>query len=184
MRGNTFLEFAENQASFITFNYDRSLEYFVGRALADSYNKTDVEVATVMKNIPIIHVHGRLGYLPWQQQENARPYAPGATAEVLDMCAQEIKVMHEGTDANTPEFEDAKRLLMEAKRIYFMGVGFNSLNLHQLGVDTLSADKAASTCVGYAAREFGQLSEQYRDKLCLHHAVGCMELLRNHVKWS
>ena len=194
MRGYAFKEFAENRVAFITFNYDRSLEYFLGRALADSYDKNDQEIAEMMEKIPIVHLHGRLGYLPWQKRENARPYydltnssfADVPTTEVLDMCAREIKVMHEGIDTeDDPEFKRAKSLLTEAQRVYFMGVGFNSLNLQRLGVDTLSSAKAASTCIGYdVQREFVQLTEQYKGRLKLYHNVGCIELLRNHVQWS
>lgn len=167
----------------LLFKYDRSLEYFLGQALADSYGKDDAEVAKMMKNVPIIHVHGRLGYLPWQQQRNARPYDTTISAEVLSICAQEIKVMHEGADANTPEFEEAKRVLAAAERIYFMGVGFNNLNLHQLGVDSLSNAKATATCCGYVGRELDQLVDQYKGKLTVR-PVDCMELFRFDVQWS
>jgi hypothetical protein len=59
-----FDEFVENKLSIITFNYDRSLEYFLFTALKNTYNKSDDVIAEVVKKIPIIHVHGYLGPLP------------------------------------------------------------------------------------------------------------------------
>ncbi len=136
MRSNSFEEFANNKVAFITFNYDRCLEFFLSKALAETFGKTQEESATVLKKLPIIHVHGQLGYLPaWG--ENSRPFWMVPDAEMLRMCVEEIKVMHEGADVVTPEFERARSELRKAHQIYFLGVGLNGLNIERLGVGTL-----------------------------------------------
>lgn len=69
-RMNTpFEEFAATPISFITFNYDRSLEHFLHTSLQYKYRKDGKQCAAVLCKIPIIHLHGRLGYLPWQDDK-------------------------------------------------------------------------------------------------------------------
>ena len=56
----------ENVA-FITFNYDRSLEFFLLTTLKNRYQKTEQECAAKLKNIPIVHLYGKLALLPWEK---------------------------------------------------------------------------------------------------------------------
>jgi hypothetical protein len=72
LRGTSFAEFHTNAVSFVTFNYDRSLEHFLCRVLANTFSKSVVESGAVIKKIPIIHLHGRLGYLPWESEAGLR----------------------------------------------------------------------------------------------------------------
>ena len=69
-----FTDFPKNKITFITFNYDRTLEFYLFNALINSYGKKEAEVAEILNQIPIIHVHGKLGNLPWQDP-NGRPYS-------------------------------------------------------------------------------------------------------------
>ena len=61
----TFEEFGGNKLSIVTFNYDRAVEHFLFTSLKNSYNKSDEECAKALSAIPIIHLHGSLGLLPW-----------------------------------------------------------------------------------------------------------------------
>lgn len=66
MKLNTsFEEFDLNLISIITFNYDRLIEHYLFTALKNSYGQSDERCAEKLSNIPIIHLYGRLGYLPW-----------------------------------------------------------------------------------------------------------------------
>ena len=62
-----FEEFGRNRLSIITFNYDRAAEWFLFTSLLNSYGKTYDECVEMLKSIPVIHLHGRLGYLPWEK---------------------------------------------------------------------------------------------------------------------
>jgi len=53
--------FGKNKISFVTFNYDRSLETFLYLSLINSYNISEIEAATLLKNFEFIHIHGKLG---------------------------------------------------------------------------------------------------------------------------
>ena len=77
-----FDEFGKNRISFITFNYDRSIEHFLYTALCNGYGKDPREVAEQLSTIPVVHLHGNLGALPWQS-ERGRQYRPEIDAESL-----------------------------------------------------------------------------------------------------
>ena len=128
--GCPFSDFGKNQLTFITFNYDRSLEHFLYTALIHKYGKTTEEVAAILNDIPIIHVHGILGKLPWQiSGTNAsRPYNNLSGAKEIQSAADQIIIVSEGEDTSA-EFQEASNLLKSANRIYFLGFGYNDNNL-------------------------------------------------------
>ena len=129
-------EFGNNKLSIITFNYDRSLEHFLFRALKSSYGKADDLTTEVLSSIPIIHVHGTLGPLPWQEKDG-RPYkimntkAPDETAIQIENASRNILIVSEAEES-TDEFNQAFECLKSARRIYFLGFGFHNSNLKKL----------------------------------------------------
>ena len=56
----SFDEFDKNNISFITFNYDRSLEQFLFEAVLCRFGKSPKECAEKLKSIPIVHLYGQL----------------------------------------------------------------------------------------------------------------------------
>lgn len=136
-------EFSRNKITFITFNYDRSLEYFLFSALKHSYNKSDAEIAEAMQKIPIIHVHGSLGPLPWQASGGSDYYPLFGRKDDAYLIGKRIKVATENivivseAQPKSKEFELAFEHLKQAERIYFLGFGFYSVNLERLGLKQL-----------------------------------------------
>jgi len=61
MEGGTLDDFADNPVKFISFNYDRCLDYYLRKYLIARYRATAQKVDTALQAIPIIHVHGWLG---------------------------------------------------------------------------------------------------------------------------
>jgi hypothetical protein len=117
LRGTSFAEFHTNAVSFVTFNYDRSLEHFLCSALVHTFSKSEAESGAVIKKIPIIHLHGRLGYLPWESGAGpSRPYNTEITRDVVNTCINEVKVVNRTTDINAEEFAKTKELLAKAER--------------------------------------------------------------------
>jgi hypothetical protein len=53
----------DKQISFVTFNYDRSLEHYLYSHLKNHLNLSDSECKAVMNKIPIIHVYGHMDIL-------------------------------------------------------------------------------------------------------------------------
>jgi len=129
--------------TIITFNYDRSLEYYFFTALKHLFNKSDSDIARAMLCLPIIHFHGSLGPLPWQA-DGGTDYCPlfGAGIAAVEM-GRRIKVASQniaiviGTQPKSKEFTFACKRLKEARKIYFLGFGYNPDNLEMLGLSQM-----------------------------------------------
>jgi hypothetical protein len=125
-----FDSFGDNAVSFITFNYDRVLEHILFNAAKHRYGKSDEECAAVLRKIRIVHVHGSLGPLPWQESVG-RSYGPRPEDWEVGTAASRIKIVCEGAEGD-PEFNEARKLIREAQRIYFLGFGYNKDNVERL----------------------------------------------------
>jgi hypothetical protein len=182
-----FERFHEIPVSFITFNYDRSLEHFLCTALQSKYGKTEEECAAVLERIPIIHLHGRLGYLPWERGEGHRPYSAVMNRDVMDICIKNIKVVHEDPkDGRDKDFERAHELMQNAEAIYHLGFGYGPLNLERLKVRDLGNKLTYGTGKGLTQKECADASRLVGGPTRVNPQPGmdCIELLRNHVEWN
>lgn len=129
--------FAENRLSIITLNYDRSLEHFLFTALIHSYDKSEEDTASLLRTIPIVHVYGQLGQLPYLAG-GGRPYTSDVHPDIVAQCVSEIKIVHENVHDAT--FSAAHELLAGAQKICFLGFGYHSDNLQRLRLDKLPKD--------------------------------------------
>ncbi len=126
----SFERFSQNQVRFITYNYDRSLEHFLTNALAKSYGKSLSQAYAAMRKIQIVHVHGCLGNYEVEQREG-RAYLPELEVYAVREAARGIKIVHEDMQ-NTQELKDAREALGWAKQIFFVGFGYDCINIARL----------------------------------------------------
>jgi len=141
-----FDAFSENKLSIITFNYDRSLEHCLFKSMRSKYKKSDEECAEKLSKLPIIHVHGRLGTLPWQD-EKGRAYSPRVDLlklEEIKNISEQIIVISEAEDTSS-EFGAAFNLMKSANRIYFLGFGYHEMNLVRLKINELKFQTFSGT---------------------------------------
>jgi len=133
-----FSLWGQNQLRIITFNYDRSLEYYLFRAVKGSYEGVDdAEYAKTLNQISILHVYGRLGSLDWQSQGSVVRYGnePDYSAEEIEDASRGIKVLHDGTDDEVlSNFIQAQEWLEWADRVLFLGFGFHEDNAKRLNL--------------------------------------------------
>jgi len=191
-----FEDFSKNQLSILTFNYDRSLEQFLFTALKNLYGKSDEECIKAVETIPIIHLHGKIGNLPWQGGD--RPYEGydvlsfsqnGSAATWLAEGIEGIKILHEGSVKPSTEFSKAHRLLSKAKRIYFLGFGYHPINIKRLRVDRLDKlqlKQATGTVYGLTPVECEAIERNLlADRFDLHQTnarhQSILDFLREHV---
>ncbi len=185
--GVPFDEVGNNRLSVITFNYDRSLEHYLFTALKNRYGRPDDECAKVLGRIPILHVHGSLGKLQWQERanqtdDNVVPYDSGGAVTYIQQATKTIVILHEGTDS-TPEFIHARELLRSAEQVFFLGFGYHRVNLARLGIGPtlrLPAD-SRGTALGLSreTREhFNVLTQSKRDP---RHPPGQDNLSGGHI---
>ena len=133
----TFNDFEKNKISFITFNYDRSLEHFLITALQNLFNKTENQVAEKLKKIPIVHLYGKLGMLPWETvkpDEYTREYNSKILPHLLRRSIKSLKIIYDKVELDNAEFKQARQLLSAARRIYFLGFGYHKDNLERLKI--------------------------------------------------
>lgn len=125
-----FEEFDKNSVSVLTFNYDRSLEHYLFIALKNAYGKTEAECAAKLHSVPIVHLYGHLGELPYLAAGGLE-YGAIVNPENLMRCLEGIQIIHEDIGSSR-QFQRAHDLLRLAERICFLGFGYDSTNLERL----------------------------------------------------
>jgi len=121
---------------FVTFNYDRSLEYYLYESLHNSFtNIPEHDISCLLKSIKIIHVYGQIAPLKWQNPASYIPYAPKFTELLLQNVAANIRTIYE--ERGNPELQDAQDLIRQAERIFFLGFGYAPENMEVLGLPDL-----------------------------------------------
>jgi hypothetical protein len=185
MRASTLEAFSQNEVAFVTFNFDRSLEHFLFESLKKTSGASDEDVSAVLSEIPLIHLHGRLGFLPWQRTTSARAYSPEVNAEMIELSVQDIKLVHEELkDGRDKDFTEAQRLLGLAERIYLLGFGFGDVNVSRLGLPDLLPGRAVATAFGFTQHEVSSLNKKCGEKVSIYPNYNIETLFREMVIWE
>lgn len=137
--GTKKVEFNKNKLSIITFNYDRSLEYFFLLALTNSYGIKIDEAVNLLKTIDIVHVYGQLGKLDHLDKKGRR-YSQSLGVKTIRKSISAIKILHEHS-GESDEFTEAFKLLRKASTICFLGFGYHPINLERLRIKDLPTGK-------------------------------------------
>jgi hypothetical protein len=144
-----FDDFNKNNISFITFNYDRSLEQFLFKAIRDTYGKSEHECAKKIKNIPIVHLYGQLDLLPWQGGRGKEYSTQANLIERLRSAPENIQLISNARDvANNEKFKEAHDLIKKAKRIFFLGFSFDETNVERLNIELMRNKSILSSAMG------------------------------------
>ncbi len=122
--------FGRNTLSILTYNYDRSLEYYMFKMLKP-YGRSDQECRDAMRQIPILHLHGQLGLLP-ELHDEGRPYENELDAHYLQLAARGISIVHDESLEQNPVFTEAHQLLSNADYVIFLGFGYLDKNVERL----------------------------------------------------
>jgi hypothetical protein len=184
MQGSSSASFDENEVSFVTFNYDRVLEHFLSTALQHAWGVSEAEAGKVLSSIPIIHLHGQLGFLPWQSDKNTRAFNTTMDSQSLRIAAEGIKVVHEGVEDRKEQFSQAKELIKSAARVYFLGVGTSNVNMDRLDVMNFEPNKVVVTEKGLTETEYAEVRLRYGDKLSFVRHYDCRQMISNYVQWT
>lgn len=173
-----------NMMRFITFNYDRSLEEFFWNRLKFGEKLEDQEVKRVMGFVKILHVHGTIGGLEWQDGSACvQSYDSCSKPNQLKEMSKGIKIIHEDLD-QTPEFSMAREWLMLGERIIFLGFGYHPENLRRLGLlnrsfreDHLMDKTIWGTFYGWTNAEIEEF--RYNNKWIFASDLDCLTFLRS-----
>ena len=178
-------QFKKNQVAFITFNYDRNPEHFFFEAISAAYDKPPHEVRELMRqHLPIIHLHGRLGYLPWERADKADtlPYHSNIDESTLKTASSNIKIIHEDIGGRDADFNEAKRLLNVAEKIVFLGFGYNERNIARLGIADLPDNKAIGSVLGLGTVARKAALRATNNRITFHSA-DCTHFMEELIGW-
>lgn len=124
--------------TIINFNYDRSVEHFLPYALVMAYGIDLKEAqAVIAERLDVIHPHGTIGRLPWQNGDAAQAEWGVEQPWNIHAIASQLKSLAErSTDRNA--IRDLRLAIAKARRIVFLGFGFQPQNVDLLFENTLS----------------------------------------------
>lgn len=166
-------KFPQYKVSILTYNYDRSLEYFLFATTkyASKPSRSEEYLRKLVNKVPIVHLHGRLGRLPWQKGDKIPvvPFGPDPSSssywgQVLD-AANSIKVVHQPGVENSREFKRALEILITADMVIFMGVGYHETNMRRLRLGETLKENASiiGTTVGFDKRNINRVRNLFRE---------------------
>ncbi len=136
MQAPSFPEFEKNKLGVITYNYDRSLEYYLCDKLRSAYGKDKSECCAKISKVPIVHLHGKMDDF-LERTANGDPTPTYRRYETRFDCmaamrsVNDIKIPHENIQ-NEPQFVEAQKLLKEAEVVCFLGFGYDQRNIERL----------------------------------------------------
>ncbi|OHB59734.1 MAG: hypothetical protein A2167_07615 [Planctomycetes bacterium RBG_13_46_10] len=149
-------DFTDGRISFVTFNYDRSLEYFMYESFRNSFTEVpENKVIQCLKNLKILHLYGQVAPLKWQDSNEGVGYRPQISESLLRMVSSNIRTIYE--EKQNPELVEAQNLLKRADEIFFLGFGFAPENMDVLRLPELIPE----LCQVYGTA-FGLIEEEVK----------------------
>lgn len=143
-RIETFQQSCQN-LSIITFNYDRSLEYYLHRMATESFGADFA--ASALKEIAFLHVYGQLGTPTFATKldhgadsSTSRAYTSAVNDQQVAHCAEGIRIMPERS-ADSEEFAQAHEIIGQAEKLCFLGFGFDRDNVQRLQISKVFKGK-------------------------------------------
>ena len=170
----------------VTFNYDRSLEYFLWKAMQSTFRCSQERALALVSEMNIIHFYGSLGPI---YGENAVPYG----GENVNDAAKNIKVIpyersgHAKAELSEDQAKSLGLIHGLNKSIVYMGFGFDEQNCNLLKLDSLPKTHSIyGTTFGLTPFEKILVGRKYFniegprmfDQFTSEN-YGCMELIRN-----
>lgn len=122
-------QFHSNKLTIVTFNYDRSFEWYLFKTLSARFGLNEVDALELVGRIPVIHLYGTLGGLPWES--NGRPYNSRKERPDIYLARDKIRIIYEDV-SEVQEFNQAHEAFRSAERVVFLGFGYNKVNIQRL----------------------------------------------------
>jgi len=134
-----YKEFGNNNVSFVTFNYDRSLEFILHESLRNSFGLAkDNEIVEQLREIPIFHVYGKIADLPWEDPDgipylNSEPDKPINQYPIKDYekLLENIQTMHKRSEEDRSVMV---KQIADATKVFFLGFGYAQENIEILNL--------------------------------------------------
>ena len=175
--------------AFVTFNYDRNVEYYLWNYLKDAWGPNDERVVreTVLSGSPVVHVHGAFyGKYYDRFPEHLHP-----NDETSDMASDAMVLVGERTESFR-RTSGVPELTAAADRVVFLGFAYDKRNLERIAPPSPSADvdlmgtaygmsHAQRAAAQHAVQEYFGSSEDLR---LGEPKEGCAGFLKNRGVWA
>ena len=129
--GTKSKDFEDPNFSIITFNYDRSFEYFYYKSLYNSFGEENA--IDLFEQVPIVHFYGILDEPHFVNSEDGRKY--GEIPKDIQKTANKLSLISDRNEV-TDEVEKARAQISAAEQIIFLGFGYHPENIRRLFSDT------------------------------------------------
>lgn len=169
IRKEDYVHFGENNVSFITFNYDRSLEYFLHESLFNSFNGIGGgKIQEQINKLRVIHVFGQIAGLDWQELESRIEYRRDINRIDIQRLADKLRIIYE--EEENPDLEEPRKLISEAKRVFFLGFGYAKENCEVLKIpEVLNAEpRIYGTALGFTTKETQSIRAIFHQHSIVH----------------
>lgn len=133
---DTMGDLKSNQIRIVSFNYDRSLEFFLSNAIMSTFGVDEDTAVAALNTVAIIHPYGMLGKFGLYQAEGVRPYTSNHGPQSIELAANAIKVIPEIRE-ESDEFREVRTWFEWSEQICFLGFGFDTLNIRRLGLQSV-----------------------------------------------
>jgi len=190
---NGLPDLSDHKISFITFNYDRSLEQFLYESLINTFTEVSPDkIVESLRHLKIVHVFGQITPLKWQNPDDYVDYKPKLNESLLQRAANNIRTIYE--EQKNPELSIAHKLIEEAEQIFCLGFGYAKENVDiielpesmgkycplygtALGSEKKEVQDIKGMIVGRLSRA-GDFKNPERIKI---ENMDCLKLLRNYL---
>jgi hypothetical protein len=170
-----------NDVTFVTFNYDRSLEQYLFRMLQETYLLDEVGAGKIVERADIRHVYGSVG--EWSPpfvtpKVGSRPFGDtGGMGLPLAGAEQQLVQGASGISTYTEEISSEhvagiRVAVGAARQLYFLGTGYHTQNLDLLTPSAnLDAHTIAGTGIGLVPRFCEAISRRLHDQVKVPSAL-------------
>jgi len=163
----THQEIDFNNISFITFNYDRSLEHFFFERLSNGFNYNIIggSASDIIKTLAIEHVYGQTALLPWQAGDTPKlEYGKYNVDQInLEHFTKNVSLIGQRTLENKTEIH---KILKEARQIFFLGFSYDESNIKALDIPNVLSrgQRVYGTAVGFLDEEIEEIKKYFYQK--------------------
>ncbi len=173
-----------NNLSFVTFNYDRSLEYFLLAAMKANFGLSNDACDVLLRTrLRVAHVYGQLGPAGLARIDRV-PYSPKLDDGWLHIAAEGIHLVRD-EDVQTDNIRAAQDLIADAAHVCILGFGFDKWNVKRLGLSRrMNIEAVAATALHLTEGERKAVSRLFDGLGGVHLAhpnIDAFALLREKV---
>jgi hypothetical protein len=138
------------QTVFLTFNYDRVLEYCIFLYLTSDKQYADADAQAFIKEMQIHHVNGFIGSL------EEIPFGAVENGKYQEIAKRMETVWEKRQNRDESEKEKYQGFLKNAERVYFMGFSYIPDNLESIGIprgaEIIRNAKVYATAMGLSSQ--------------------------------